>query len=93
MARMLFRAREKSLILLVLATFAFVCFGAFFFLPSTNDLGLAPGHRNRVYKVYKEMADRGQEFIIPPPPVLDNPNIRKEKTAKSELERERETHE
>ncbi len=78
MPRVLFRAREKSLIALVLITFAFVCFGAIFFLPGANELGMAnlALRGNRVYKVYKEMRDRGHEFIIPPPPVVDNPNVR-----------------
>ena len=32
-----FRPREKYLIILVLATFCFVCFGAIFFLPTTDS--------------------------------------------------------
>ena len=70
------------MILLVLLTFGFVCFGAIFFLPggSVGDLDpAAAGSSNRVYKVYKELQEAGQEFIIPPPPLdamENNPNIR-----------------
>ena len=83
-SRGFFRPREKSLIFLTLITFAFVCFGAIFFLPEKsssygNDVN---GNSNRVYKVYKELRNAGHEFIIPPPPVdsgsvgFDNPNFR-----------------
>lgn len=67
-----FRPREKTLILLVLATFSFVCFGAIFFLP---DKGTP--NANKVEKVYRQMKEQGLDFIIPPPPIgNDNPNVR-----------------
>ena len=43
------RSRERSLILLVLATFGFVCFGAIFFLPGANEI---PSSQNKVCKIY-----------------------------------------
>lgn len=67
------------MILLVLATFGFVCFAAIFYLPEkTSNYGSDVIGANKVYKVYKELEKAGQDFIIPPPPVesLDNPNIR-----------------
>ncbi len=80
----LLRPREKSLVLLVLAAFAIVCFGAIFFLPDRPGGGdYAPGATgggNKVYRVYQELRDAGQQFILPPPPLderlLDNPNVR-----------------
>ena len=83
-SRGFFRPREKSLILLVLITFGFFCFGAIFFLPDRQmlDVGSSSGpNGNRVYKVYKELGEAGHEFILPPPPLgseggLDNPNVR-----------------
>lgn len=83
LGRSFFRPREKSLILLVMITFACVCFGAIFFLPEKSALGLGAMddlHENRVYRVYKELKNAGQDFIIPAPPRLDaaelNPNLR-----------------
>ena len=87
-SRGFFRPREKSLILLVLLTFGFVCFGAIFFLPGGHSSDLnhpaaaaaSSAGTNRVYKVYKELQEAGHEFIIPPPPIdvkdQNNPNIR-----------------
>lgn len=65
-----FRMREKSLILLVLVTFAFVCFGAIFFLPDRSAFGAGEmlGADNRVYKVYRELGAAGQDLIMPAPP-------------------------
>ncbi|XP_059082590.1 mannosyl-oligosaccharide alpha-1,2-mannosidase IA-like [Tigriopus californicus] len=83
LGRGFFRPREKSLILLVMVTFACVCFGAIFFLPEKSALGLGAMddlHENRVYRVYQELKNAGQDFIIPAPPRLDpaelNPNLR-----------------
>ncbi|XP_058443500.1 mannosyl-oligosaccharide alpha-1,2-mannosidase IA isoform X1 [Malaya genurostris] len=56
-----FRSSEKCLILLVLLTFGFVCFGGFFFLP--DNFGA-----ERVLKVYKQFQRAGPEIFIPPPP-------------------------
>ncbi|XP_055605865.1 mannosyl-oligosaccharide alpha-1,2-mannosidase IA isoform X1 [Uranotaenia lowii] len=56
-----FRSSEKCLILLVLLTFGFVCFGGFFFLP--DNFGA-----DRVLKVYKQFQKAGPEIFIPPPP-------------------------
>lgn len=56
-----FRSSEKCLILLVLLTFGFVCFGGFFFLP--DNFGA-----DRVLKVYKQFQRAGPEIFIPPPP-------------------------
>ncbi|XP_053693547.1 mannosyl-oligosaccharide alpha-1,2-mannosidase IA isoform X1 [Sabethes cyaneus] len=56
-----FRSSEKCLILLVLLTFGFVCFGGFFFLP--DNFGT-----ERVLKVYKHFQKAGPEIFIPPPP-------------------------
>lgn len=56
-----FRASEKCLILLVLLTFGFVCFGGFFFLP--DNFGA-----DRVLKAYKQFQKAGPEIFIPPPP-------------------------
>ena len=62
-----FRAREKYLILMVLVTFGFVCFGAIFFLP---DKGLPTGAvdesqepMNKVYRVYKGIQDVGRDLV------------------------------
>ena len=30
----------------------------------------------QVYRVYHAMRESGADFIVPPPPVLDNPNVR-----------------
>jgi len=74
MARLFFRPREKSLILLVLATFGFVCFGAIFFLPDKSSIEGG----NKVKRVYAELGAAGREFMLPPPPSnqLANPNAR-----------------
>lgn len=56
-----FRSSEKCLILLVLLTFGFVCFGGFFFLP--DNFGA-----DRVLKVVKQFQRAGPEIFIPPPP-------------------------
>ena len=87
-----FRMREKSLIFLVLVTFAFVCFGAIFFLPDRSAFGAGEmlGADNRVYKVYRELGAAGQDLILPAPPhddpnglgglgggVIDRPSVRK----------------
>lgn len=56
-----FRSSEKCLILLVLLTFGFVCFGGFFFLP--DNFGA-----DRVLKAYKQFQRAGPEIFIPPPP-------------------------
>lgn len=59
-----FRPREKYLILLVLITFAVVCFCAFFDLPEYK----ASTAVNNVYiKVYKQLQNAPQ-LLIPPPP-------------------------
>uniref|UniRef100_A0AB38ZEB3 alpha-1,2-Mannosidase n=1 Tax=Ectomocoris sp. TaxID=3104572 RepID=A0AB38ZEB3_9HEMI len=62
-----FRPREKYLILLVFITFGLVCFGAFFFLPEFKS-GVAG---NSVYTVYKQIQNAGSDFLIPPPPQMD----------------------
>uniref|UniRef100_A0A182N1H5 Uncharacterized protein n=1 Tax=Anopheles dirus TaxID=7168 RepID=A0A182N1H5_9DIPT len=56
-----FRSREKCLILLVLSTFGFVCFGGFFFLPDNFSA-------DRVLKAYKQFQRAGPEIFIPAPP-------------------------
>ena len=33
-------------------------------------------HFYQVYRVYHAMRESGADFIVPPPPVLDNPNVR-----------------
>lgn len=59
-----FRPREKYLILLVLITFAIVCFGAFFDLPEYKTTNAV----NNVYiKVYEQLQNAPQ-LLIPPPP-------------------------
>ncbi len=86
-SRGFFRPREKSLIVLVLATFSFVVFCALFYLPAashsgSDPLGVLGGGHNRVFKVYKDLQAAGHEFMLPPPPVdnaagaFDNPNVR-----------------
>lgn len=64
-ARRSFRPREKYVILLVFATFGLVCFGTFFFLPEFR------ASSDRVYKVYDQFRKAGPEFLIPPPPLLE----------------------
>lgn len=61
LGRRSFRSREKCLILLVLSTFGFVCFGGFFFLPDNFNA-------DRVLKAYKQFQRAGPEIFIPPPP-------------------------
>jgi len=65
-----FRSREKYLILMVLATFAFICFGAIFFLPEKSSKELSAV--NKVYRVYKGIQDVGRDLILPPPPLFDD---------------------
>lgn len=57
------RTREKFLILLLLATLAFVCFGGLFYLP---DNFVAT---DKVREVYKKIQSAGPEIFIPAPPV------------------------
>lgn len=64
-----FRAREKYLIFLVIATFGLVCFGTFFFLPELR--GGAAGSES-VLSVYDQFKRAGPELLIPPPPHLDD---------------------
>uniref|UniRef100_A0A182W4P7 Uncharacterized protein n=1 Tax=Anopheles minimus TaxID=112268 RepID=A0A182W4P7_9DIPT len=61
LGRRSFRSREKCLILLVLSTFGFVCFGGFFFLPDNFSA-------DRVLKAYKQFQRAGPEIFIPAPP-------------------------
>ncbi|XP_053678748.1 mannosyl-oligosaccharide alpha-1,2-mannosidase IA [Anopheles nili] len=61
LGRRSFRSREKCLILLVLSTFGFVCFGGFFFLPDNFSA-------DRVLKAYKQLQRAGPEIFIPAPP-------------------------
>ncbi|KRT80769.1 hypothetical protein AMK59_6132 [Oryctes borbonicus] len=68
LARRSFRPREKYVILLVFATFGLVCFGTFFFLPEFRSGG---GTADSVYKVYDQFKKAGPEFLIPPPPLLE----------------------
>jgi len=87
-----FRPKEKYLIFLVLATFCFVCFGAIFFLPTTESRSdTSSQNMNRVYRVYKGLQDAGRDILLPAPPlesgddwgqnpangVIDRPNPRK----------------
>lgn len=67
LSRRSFRPREKYLIVLVLATFALVCFGAFFFLPEFRSSGNAVN--DSVYRVYRRMQKAGPELLIPAPPL------------------------
>lgn len=62
-----FRSREKILIILVLLTFGFVCFGGFFLLP--DNFGA-----DRVYRAYKELKRAGPEIFIPAPPAAHGIN-------------------
>lgn len=57
------RTREKFLILLLLATLTFVCFGGFFYLPDN----FVPS--DKVRQVYKQIQSAGPEIFIPAPPV------------------------
>lgn len=57
------RTREKFLILLLLATLAFVCFGGVFYLPD-NFVG-----SDKVREVYKQIQNAGPEIFIPAPPI------------------------
>uniref|UniRef100_A0A182K4H5 Uncharacterized protein n=1 Tax=Anopheles christyi TaxID=43041 RepID=A0A182K4H5_9DIPT len=61
LGRRSFRSREKCLILLVLSSFGFVCFGGFFFLPDNFSA-------DRVLKAYKQFQRAGPEIFIPAPP-------------------------
>ncbi|GJQ84611.1 hypothetical protein Trydic_g10221 [Trypoxylus dichotomus] len=69
LARRSFRPREKYVILLVFATFGLVCFGTFFFLPEFRSGG---GTADSVYKVYDQFKKAGPEFLLPPPPLLED---------------------
>ncbi|KAK9732018.1 hypothetical protein QE152_g13172 [Popillia japonica] len=69
LARRSFRPREKYVILLVFATFGLVCFGTFFFLPEFRSGGTTA---DSVYKVYDQFKKAGPEFLLPPPPLLDD---------------------
>lgn len=62
-ARRALRTREKFLILLLLATLAFVCLGGLFYLP---DNFVATG---KVREVYDQIQKAGPEIFIPAPPV------------------------
>lgn len=66
-----FRPKEKYLIFLVLATFCFVCFGAIFFLPTTDSRSdtISSQNMNRVYQVYKGLQDAGRDILLPAPPL------------------------
>jgi len=67
-----FRTREKYLILLVLTTFGFFCFGAIFFLPDKGTLAAGDEvSMNKVYRVYKGIQEAGRDFMLPPPPIVD----------------------
>lgn len=66
-SRKSFRSREKILIILVLLTFGFVCFGGFFLLP--DNFGA-----DRVYRAYKELKRAGPEIFIPAPPAAHGIN-------------------
>ncbi|XP_060525128.1 mannosyl-oligosaccharide 1,2-alpha-mannosidase IA isoform X1 [Cylas formicarius] len=63
-SRKSFKPREKYVIFVVVATFALVCFGTFFYLPSSST--------DSVYKVYDQIKRAGPELLIPPPPHLEN---------------------
>jgi hypothetical protein len=81
--RSLFRSREKQLIVLVLATFSFVCIGAIWFLP---DKGVPGGKVKVVYEKFrKDVQEAAEGLILQPPPPLGgeaaehvgvNPNIK-----------------
>lgn len=60
-----YRAWEKCLILLVLVTFGFVCFGGLFFLP--DNFGA-----DKVLRVYRDFQKAGPEIFLPPPPVANS---------------------
>lgn len=59
------RTREKFLILLLLATLGFVCFGGVFYLP---DNFVAT---DKVREVYKSIQNAGPEMFIPAPPIAN----------------------
>lgn len=63
MGRRALRTREKFLILLLFATFTFVCFGGVFYLP---DNFVAT---DKVREVYKKIQSAGPEIFIPAPPI------------------------
>lgn len=63
MARRALRTREKFLLLLLLGSLAFVCFGGIFYLP---DSFVAT---DKVREVYKKFQNAGPEIFIPAPPV------------------------
>uniref|UniRef100_A0A336LLS7 alpha-1,2-Mannosidase n=1 Tax=Culicoides sonorensis TaxID=179676 RepID=A0A336LLS7_CULSO len=60
------RNPEKLLILLVVVSFCFVCFGAFFLLP--DNFG-----SDKVTKIYKHLKD-APEIFLPPPPIKHGDN-------------------
>nr|XP_022909188.1 mannosyl-oligosaccharide 1,2-alpha-mannosidase IB-like [Onthophagus taurus] len=67
-ARKSFRSREKCVVVLVFLTFGFVCFGTFFFLP---DFRAGLSSTDSVYRVYDQIKRAGPEFLLPPPPPMD----------------------
>lgn len=82
-SRGLFRSREKQLVLLVFATFSFICIGAVWFLPEKG----APGGKVKVVydQIRKDVQEVAEGIILPPPPlgggaadkaVAVNPNIK-----------------
>lgn len=60
-----YRAWEKCLILLVLVTFGFVCFGGLFFLP--DNFGA-----DKVLRAYRDFQKAGPEIFLLPPPAANH---------------------
>ncbi|KAF0310567.1 hypothetical protein FJT64_018460 [Amphibalanus amphitrite] len=65
------KCRERNLLLLVLGTFALICFGTIFYLP---DLGEGLWRLERLKRVQKRVGDVGGDLLLPvPPPARGRP--------------------
>lgn len=75
-----FRTREKQLIVLILGTFSFICFGAIWFLP--ERVPTSGGKVKIVSDFKKNVQEAAEGILLPPPPAKDsqvgpvNPNQR-----------------
>ncbi|XP_043218312.1 mannosyl-oligosaccharide 1,2-alpha-mannosidase IA-like [Amphibalanus amphitrite] len=59
------KCRERNLLLLVVGTFALICFGTIFYLP---DLGEGLWRLERLKRVQKRVGDVGGDLLLPVPP-------------------------